>query len=92
MHVDPNITINIEVVTPALARQYLENNPINRRPSEAKIREYARDMENGNFLFSGHTVCFSSEGKLLDGQQRLMACVKANASFFTIVVRGFPKK
>ena len=92
MHVDPNITINIEVVTPALARQYLENNPINRRPSEAKIREYARDMENGNFLFSGHTVCFSSEGKLLDGQQRLMACVKANASFFTIVVRGLSEE
>lgn len=86
-----NVKINIATIYPDDAEKLLENNPINRKPSKKVIKQYADDMKNGDFLFSNHTVCLSDEGKLLDGQQRLMACVEADSPFSTILVEGLPE-
>jgi hypothetical protein len=87
-----DVSISKALITPEMAKNYLNNNPINRRPSEAKIKEYALDMENENFLFTGHSVCFSKSRKLLDGQQRLMSCVKSGQPFHTILVENLPEE
>ena len=87
-----NVELSKALITPEIAKRFLENNPINRRASEVKIKEYALDMLNNDFLFAGHTVCLSDTGKLLDGQQRLMACVQTNKPFHTILVENLPEE
>jgi hypothetical protein len=85
------VSVSKVMITPDMAKSLLENNPINRSPSGVKVREYAHDMTNGNFMFAGHTVCVSKDRKLLDGQQRLMACVKSGRPFHTILVENLPE-
>ena len=85
------VSISKVMITPEMARSLLENNPINRTPSKTKVNEYASDMLSGDFLFAGHTVCLSKERKLLDGKQRLMACVQSDTPFYTILVENLPE-
>jgi len=85
------VSISKVMITPEMARSLLENNPINRTPPKTKVNEYASDMLSGDFLFAGHTVCLSKERKLLDGQQRLMACVQSDTPFYTILVENLPE-
>lgn len=81
-------TSKIETITPKKAQLYLESNTHNRRVREKTVDFYAKQMENGEWKVNGKNIVFSNEGVLLDGQHRLLACVRANTSFKTYVVRG----
>ena len=84
-------TTRFEVITPDLAKDYLAKNTQNRRnntPNERVVRSYMDDMKNGLWKINGSTIVFGESGRLLDGQHRLMACVKSGISFVTLVVRG----
>jgi hypothetical protein len=80
----------LETITPAYARMVLEREDPNRRIQLIWVNSYARDMSEGRWLSNGQPVIFSDTGKLLDGKHRFLACVKANVSFTTMVVRGVP--
>jgi len=84
----PNIKHDLVWITPERAKDLLELNTNNRRINNKKVAQYVRDMNNNNFEFNGHTVCVSRNNVLLDGQQRLTACVQSGKSFFTILVQG----
>lgn len=86
-----SITIDRMFVTPALASEWLQLNTSNRPLKEKRIAEYARDMANGLFLFNGEAIKRAVNGKLLDGQNRLEACVRANVPFETLVIQGLPE-
>jgi hypothetical protein len=45
-------------------------------------------MKSGNWKVDGSSIRFDKNGILLDGQNRLLACIKANKSFRTLVIRG----
>lgn len=75
-------------VTPAIAKEWLTRNTHNRRMRAAKVSEFARDMQAGNWAMNGETIKFSVDGTLLDGQHRLSAIVKAGITVELLVVTG----
>lgn len=59
----------------------------NRPGSEKGILRYSRAMQRG-WKMTGEPIIFSKSGRLLNGQHRLMACVRSGAPFETLVVFG----
>lgn len=78
----------VALVTPELASELLERNTNNRRPKENAIRKYARDMSAGKWDVDASDIKFARTGELVDGQNRLLACVRANVPFPTMVRTG----
>lgn len=78
----------LQTITPAMAANWLKSNANNRAPSQGVIDEYARAMQEGRWRLNGETIKIASGGRLMDGQHRLMGCVKADCSFQTYVVMG----
>lgn len=80
----------LEFITPALARQLLDQNPKNRNLSESAVRRFADDMRNGRWLNNGQTIVISESGGLLDGQHRCAAVLASQVTIPAFVVRGAP--
>lgn len=80
----------VETITPKKALKYLEANTHNRRVRKKTVNFYARQMREGDWDLTGEPIIFSNEDVLLNGQHRLYACIEANTSFKTFVVRGAP--
>lgn len=83
--------VTIEVITPQIAEAYLCQNTENRNVKKFHVEGIARDMSNGSFTMNGDAIRFAKCGELLDGQHRLMACVKSGRKFETVVIRGLDK-
>jgi hypothetical protein len=83
-----DIKTKIEKITPERAREILEQNAGNRGIAKAVVAKYARDMSNGNWNLNGQTIKIGKTGRLLDGQHRCAACVKANVTFEAVVISG----
>lgn len=83
-----SVTAEAMLVSPELAKEWLRQNTSNRRPSEKVVERYSRDMAAGRWIFNGEAVKIASSGKILDGQQRLMAVVKADTEVLMMVVMG----
>lgn len=66
------------LVTPELAKAMLERNTHNRPVSNATVKYYADLITTGKWVFTGVPIIFDEKGRLLDGQQRLEAVIKAN--------------
>lgn len=86
-------------VTPKMAAGWLKRQQLleaqdplmrNRNVKDDKVRAYSRDMKAGQWKVNGETIIFASNGRILDGQHRLLACVDADASFRTLVVEDVP--
>jgi hypothetical protein len=87
-----NVDAEVTEVTPQLAAEWLALNKDNRTYSKDVVKKYASDMKAGAWKFTGDPVRFDIEGVLIDGQHRLMACIDAETSFTTLVIRGLPNK
>lgn len=86
---NPPETSVVMIITPRIAEAILQQcNTHNRNKKSGKIREYSTDIENGKWAVTGDTIKFSSTGRLVDGQNRLFACVRARRSIKTHVVFG----
>lgn len=85
---DSMIRAKIETITPDTARRMLAKNTGNRTPKKNAIDRYARDMQNGWWHVTGQPVIIADTGRLLDGQNRLYACIGSHCPFETLVVRG----
>lgn len=82
------LTVEVEVITPEKAAEYLQNNAYHRKVKKKKVAEYMKEMEDGNWKLNGKTITFDKNGRLLNGQHRLGAVVKAQVPLTTLVVRG----
>lgn len=82
------MTAAVETVRPSTAREWLTHNTRNRNWRPDRIVQYAHDMRVGNWHMTGEPIKFAYTGRLLDGQQRLMAVVDANVEVDFLVVRG----
>lgn len=81
----------IEVITPLMAELYLTRNTNNYRKYDPKTAiVYAEDMKNGRWEMNGEGIKFSEDGKLLDGQHRLHAIIKAGVPVEMVVITGIP--
>src|SRR6187455_191488 len=73
-------------VTPQVALDWLCRNRANRRVTIATLRKYAKNMQEGRWRRTGQSIVFDRQGKLLEGQHRLLACLFSGATFSTYVV------
>ena len=74
-------------ITPAQAALYLEGNTSNRPLLRTHVAFLAQQMRDGQWKENGEAIKFNGS-RLLDGQHRLAACVKANTPFRTLVILG----
>ena len=79
------IEMSIERITPQTARLMLETQENDKAANCDKI---VHAIVSGKWVLNGSPIVFSNKGKLLDGVARLRACVIANTSIDTVVVRG----
>lgn len=78
------------IVTPEIARAWLERNEGNRKISRSHVSQLARDMRAGKFPFNGIPIQFDRTGKMINGQHRLLACIEADTDIDVLVVYGLP--
>lgn len=64
------------VVTPEMAKQWLQKNSFNRPLKPKLVDNYVRQIESGNWHRTHQGIAFDEEGTVLDGQHRLHAIVK----------------
>lgn len=82
------VRISIERITPDDATKMLEANIGNRKPKREPL---VQAILNGEWILNGATIVFDTNGNLIDGQNRLIACVKSGRPIETIVVRGIER-
>ena len=76
-------------ITPADARLWLDTKNSNNRPiSENAVAKYAQEMREKRWRNNAQAVIFGKSGNLLNGQHRLLACVRSNKAFETLVTWG----
>lgn len=85
-------TIERIVVTPDIARAWLDQNTHNRKMKARHVDRLARDMAAGRFDFTGDAIRFDRNRVLIDGQHRLLACIKSGKPFETLVIYNLPPK
>jgi len=79
------------LVTPAMAREWLERDTFNNRPiNQARVNRYAQDMARGDWLFNGEPLLVNGNN-ILDGQHRLWAVVESGVSVRFAVIDGVPE-
>lgn len=84
----PQPDIEIVDVNPALAREWMRRNKLNRNIRDRRVQQYAADMATGDWRWTGESIKFDHNGNLIDGQHRLSAVIKANVAVKMLVIRG----
>lgn len=82
------LSTTVERVTPGIAKVYLSLNGTNRPIKPNIVALYADQMKRGLWKENGEAICFTSDGKLADGQHRLMAVSESGCSIRFVIVRG----
>lgn len=81
------LSFTVEEITPEIASRMLET-AVNPKEDRKAIATYAQAMRNGAWILNGQPIILDEEGRLIDGFQRLNACVMADTPFRTIVARN----
>ena len=85
------ITTGLYLITPEGATVLIEErNHGNRRIHMTRVEEYASEIRDDRWKVNGDTIGFRRDGKLNNGQHRLLACVQAGKPFATYVIMGLP--
>lgn len=78
----------IKIDSPSAERILSERNKGNRPPKPNKVQQFASDLANNKWGLTGDTIKFGTDGRLLDGQNRLAACVRSGMPLKTHLVFG----
>lgn len=82
----------VETITPQIAEEYLTHNEGNRNIRYSVANMYARDMKNGKWELTPQGISFYEDGRLADGQHRLIAVIKSGCSVDFNVTYDVPVK
>lgn len=86
---DSPLTARVMLVTPEIAKRWLEkNHPSNRPISSKQVEAFATDMRNNAWTLTHQPVCFDGSGFLIDGQHRLHAIIMAGVAVKLFVVHN----
>lgn len=85
---ETRVYTTVETITPHMAQVYLTHNVSNRKAKEKIIEAYSKEMKEGRWMLNGDSIRFAIDGSLIDGQHRLLACIKSEKPFTTLVTRG----
>lgn len=78
-----------ELITPKLAKEMLSKNIGNRQVNQKVVDKYAWDINAGMWQQgTGETIKVSLTGKILDGQHRLYAIIKADTALPLFICSG----
>jgi len=84
----PRSSVVMEI-TPEIAAEMLTHNIGNRRLRTTAVLQYASDMAAGRWHADADgPIVFDWNGRLINGQHRLYACIEAGVSFTARVNRG----
>lgn len=83
-----SVSLVEEMITPEMARSYLGHNRNNRNVRRGDVRSYADDMASGNWRYVGDPIKFAADGRLIDGQHRLLSLIEAGVTLKFAVIRG----
>lgn len=87
-----NPTVRYRTITPEEASVYLRRSKRKNVPTKkSKIDQYARDMLGGKWdPYNSQAVSIDWNEDIVNGHQRLMACVQAGVPFRTMLITGVP--
>ena len=91
-NLNTNLTVKLELITPELAKNYLQYNKNNRSMRGSHVTFLSNQIKNNNFLENGEGIIFDKYGDLKDGQHRLKAISINDSSFYIPVIRGVQPK
>lgn len=75
-------------ITPEQAQDILGGNTHNRHLHERHVRRLVSALTDGRWRFNGESIKIARDGTLVDGQHRLVACVRTGIPIETLVVYG----
>lgn len=78
------------LVTPDMARGWLDQNTRNRLMRQGHVIELADDMAAGRFMPVGDPIRFDIEGTQIDGQHRSAAVILSGVPTYFLVIRDLP--
>ena len=82
----------VVIVTPEMAKQWLDQNTFNRPISHGRVSRYASDMANGYWKLNHQGIGFDNQGVLADGQHRLKAVIQCGKSIKMMVTWGVDRQ
>lgn len=88
--INTNITTTITTITPDMAEELLALNTKNRNVKQNNVKKLAHALQMGHWELNGEAIKVAADGTILDGQHRLLACVKAGIPFDTLLIEGLP--
>lgn len=101
-HVAMDASVEWVTITPADATRLMEQhedavrqsglNSLNRIINDNTVTQYGRDMAEGKWIPNGESVKRCDNGRIVDGQHRLWACIQSQAPFKTAFVNNIPAK
>lgn len=75
------------IMTPDMAKSYLDKNTHNRPLNERHVKFLSVEMQSGRWKSNGDTICLNGS-RLIDGQHRLHAIVESGMAVPVILVEG----
>jgi hypothetical protein len=79
---------SIRKISPARAKRMLENNDGNRNLRRATAARYATIMKTGNWKTAPEPLVIAKDGRILNGQHRLLAVMIADIAVDFLVIEG----
>lgn len=84
---------SVSHITPEIAREMLSFNVAdNRNVSPNNVNDLAESLKAGRYIPTGSPIIISTLGKVIDGQHRLLACVKSGVPMDMVVISGVDPK
>lgn len=89
MEENRKVELSKELITPARAERLLKRNTNNRSVRDSAVNRYADDMKSGNWNEDViNPIVISKDGRLLDGQHRLLAIKNSGTSIWCSIEYG----
>lgn len=85
---DAEITAQVMRITPQMAGELVKNRLPNRPVSKARVRTLIEDMRAGRWKLNAESIILDHDGRLLDGQHRLFACLESGITITALVAIG----
>ena len=82
------VDVKVVEVGPDLAEEWLQRNRRNRRIRDERVERYAEQIKDGEWMLSPDAIAFDYNGKLINGQHRLKAILKAEMPARFLVATG----
>lgn len=86
-------TMQVELVTPEMAKEFLSRSIDRQRAVREKhVSALSTALASKDWVFAGDPMRFDVDGVFMDGQHRAMAIVRSGVTVPCVIMRGLPKE